>query len=124
MISGLESVKSKRVWFVPEFSVWGLSQEGQVDYLVVEQDDTDKNIFLGSIAIGSSLQEVSFCNLTDHRGNALPASIDSPRVIPRSRSQEAVFVVGDESDTSFKIARDPEAMEPVMVDLFIMEMGK
>ena len=124
MISGLESVKSKRVWFVPEFSVWGLSQEGLVDFMMVEQDDSDKKIFFGSIAIGSSLQEVSFSNLTDHRGNALPSSIDSPRVIPRSRTLEAVFVVGDESDTSFKIARDPEALEPVMVDLLIMEMGK
>jgi hypothetical protein len=124
MISGLESVKSKRIWFVPEFSVWGLSQEGQIDYLVVEQDDSDKNIFLGSIALGSSLQEVSFCNLTDHRGNTLPSSIDSPKVIPRSRSEQAVFIVGEESNTSFRIARDPDAVEPVMVDLLIMEMGK
>ena len=123
MIAGLEKVKSRRVWFIPNFIVWGLPVWGEIEFLAVEQVASDKAVFYGSLDIGDTAQQVAFSDLTDHRGNPLPSTISSPRVLVRLRSQEAVFVVGEESDTTFKIARDPDASGPVTVDLLVVEMG-
>jgi len=124
MISGLEKVKSHRLWFVPQFSAWGLADWSEVEFLVAEEVQSTTSILYGAIAIGDAAQQVTFGDLTDHRGNQLPAAIDSPRVIVRPRSVETAFVVGEESDQGFKIARDPDAPGPVMVDLFVIEMGR
>lgn len=123
MITGLEKVTSRRVWFVPNFVVWGLPVWKEIEFLAVEKVATDKAVFYGSLDIGDTAQQVSFSDLTDHRGNQLPSSIPSPRVLVRSKSQETAFVIGEESDASFKIARDPEASGPVTVDLVVIEMG-
>ena len=122
MISGLDAVKSKRTWFVPDVSVWGVSQEATVDFLTVEEVDSVKSILAGSLPIGSSLQEIAFSDLRDHRGNPLPDTIASPHVTPRSKCEMAVFVVGRETDATFRIARDPGATGPVTADLIIVEM--
>jgi hypothetical protein len=124
MISGLERAKSHRVWFVPEFSAWGLAGWSEIEFLAAETVQSTTSILYGTIGIGDTAQQVTFSDLTDHRGNALPSSLASPRVIVRPRSVETAFVVGEESDQSFKIARDPEALGPVMVDLVIIEMGE
>ena len=84
MSSGLEAVKAKRVWFIHNYSIWGVSQDAEIDFSVVESVDAISTILFGSQAIGSSLQEVAYEDLTDHRGNKLPQQIDSPKVIPRS----------------------------------------
>jgi hypothetical protein len=123
MISGLEKVKSHRVWFVPNFIVWGLPVWGEIEFLAVEKVGADSFAFYGFSDIGDPAQQVAFSTLTDHRGNQLPSTISSPRVLIRPKSQQAVFVIGEESDTAFKIARDPEASEPVTVDLVVIEMG-
>ena len=36
MNSGLEAVKAKRVWFIHDYSIWGVSQDAEIDFLVVE----------------------------------------------------------------------------------------
>lgn len=123
MISGLEKVKSKRSWFVESISVWGLAQEGQIDFAVVENTNSTLTLLFANQSIGSSLQTINFSDLTDHRGNQLPATMDSPRILIRPRSETAVFIVGQESDQSFKIARDSDASGPVTVDLMVIEMG-
>lgn len=123
MIAGLEKVKSRRVWFVPNFVVWGLPVWAEIEFLAVEKVASDKAVFYGSLDIGDTSQQAAFSDLTDHRGNQLPSTISSPRVFVRLRSQEVVFVVGEESDTTFKIARDPDASGPVTVDLLVVEMG-
>ena len=123
MISGLERAKSFRVWFVPEFSAWGLAGWSEIEFVVQEQVLSSTSILYGTIDIGDAAQQVTFANLTDHRGNQLPQSLLSPRVIVRPRSVETAFVVGEESAEGFKIARDPDASGPVMVDLLIIEMG-
>ena len=122
MISGLDAVKSKRTWFVPDVCIWGVSQEATVDFLTVEEVDSVKSVLAGSLPIGSSLQEIAFSDLRDHRGNPLPDTIASPQVMPMSKSDMAVFVVGRETDATFRIARDSRATGPVTADLVIVEM--
>ncbi len=123
MIAGLEKVKSRRVWFVPNFIVWGLPVWEEVEFLAVEKVDSNKAVLYGSSDIADTAQQVAFSDLTDYRGNQLPSTTSSPRVLIRPRSQEAAFVVGEESDATFKIARDPEVSGPVTVDLLVVEMG-
>lgn len=123
MISGIEKALSKRIWFVPGLSIWGTPVDGEIDYLAVEEADSTQTLFFGQLGIGASLQTVSFSELSDHRGNTLPSTIDSPRVMPRSKSDIAVFVVGEESVSNFNIARDAAAVGPGLADLIIIEMG-
>jgi len=123
MISGLEKVKSHRLWFVPEFGAWGLADWSEVAFLVAEEIQSTTSVLYGAVDIGDASQQVTFGDLTDHRGNHLPATIDAPRVFVRPRSAESAFVVGEESNQGFKIARDPDASGPVTVDLLIVEMG-
>jgi len=123
MISGIEKALSKRIWFVPGLSVWGIPNDAEIDYLAVEEADSIQSLFYGQIAVGASLQTVSFSELTDHRGNQLPSTIDSPRVLPRSKSDSAVFIVGEESISGFNIARDASVAGPVLADLMVIEMG-
>ena len=123
MISGLEKIKSHRVWFVPEFSVWGLAGWSEIEFVVQEQVQSITSVLYGTINIGDVTQHVTFADLTDHRDNKLPQTLTSPRVIVRSRSIETAFVVSGESTEGFKMARDPDASGPVLVDLLIIEMG-
>lgn len=123
MNAGLEQVTARRSWFVPGFVVWGLPVWETIDFLAIEKVDSTLTIYSGSVDIGGTAQQVTFEDLTDHRGNQLPPAISSPRVIVRPRSEEAVFIVGEETDTQFTIARDSDAASPVTVDLLILEMG-
>jgi hypothetical protein len=120
---GIENVLSRRIWFVPGFEVWGLPGLGVIEYLVLENIGSEKTIFYGQAGIGDGSQTVAFNELTDHRGNILPANIDSPRVIARSHDENAVFIVGTEKNNSFKIAHDPYSKNNVTVDLMIIELG-
>lgn len=124
MNDGLNTLKSRRMWVVPDFVVWGLSGLGEIEYLVVENIDGTKSVAFGSAGIGDTSQSVTFANLTDVRGNSLPALINRPLVTARSHGQSQVFVIGSETNTAFKIARDPLAPAPVTVDLIITELGE
>ena len=124
MISGLERIKARRAWLVPDFNVWGLADIGQAEYLIHETVNATSSVLFGSTVIGQAEQEVSFSDLTDHRGNSLPTTISSPCVLPRAKDRYSAFVVGPESAGKFKIARDPEAPSAVSVDLLIVEMGE
>ncbi len=123
MISGLDRITARRVWFVPDFMVWGLPNVGQIECLASEGTGAPTNVMFGMVDIGDGPQEVQFSQLTDHRGNSLPASINTPRVFPRARTADAVFVVETESPTGFRIARDSSGVSPVPVDLLVVEMG-
>lgn len=123
MSTGIEHVTSRRLWFVPDVVVWGTPGLGEVHYLTVEDIDSTVSVLYGHSGIEPAEQQVSFQQLVDHRGNQLPDTISSPVVIPRSRSQHAVFVTGCESNEHFKIASAPGAPGPVTVDLLIMELG-
>ena len=123
MISGRESVLARRMWFVPDVVVWGRPGLGEIEFLAFEKSGSSGSVFLGTTGIGDSAQEIRFDQLTDHRGNYLPATISSPRVIPRSKDGTAVFVVGQETPTAFKIGHDPDVSTTVTSDLLIVEMG-
>ncbi len=112
------------MWLVPNFVVWGLVGLGGVEYLSIEQVDSTKSVSFGSSGIGDTAQTVNFSNLTDVRGNALPATIKRPLVTARSQSESPVFVMGSETNSGFKIARDVSAVGPVTVDLIITELGE
>ncbi len=124
MYSGLNSLKSRRLWAVPNFVVWGLAGLGDIEYLNVEQVDGAKFVSFGSAGIGDVSQSVSFASLVDIRGNTLPASIQRPLVTARSHDQFQGFVIGTETNSGFKIARDATAAGPLMVDLIITELGE
>jgi hypothetical protein len=121
---GMNKINARRMWVVPDFAVWGISGLGEVEYLTVEEVGSTKSVFFGSVGIGGSSQAVSFAALIDMRGNSLPETINRPLVTFRSHGESQVFVVGSESNTGFKIARDPKAAGPVMVDLIITELGE
>ncbi|MCP4685892.1 MAG: hypothetical protein GY867_10670 [bacterium] len=123
MNSGIEKITARRVWFVPDFEVWGLLDSGEQDYLAVEQTGSTQAIYYGTATFGQNEQSVDFEHLVDHRGNSLPATIEAARVIPRSKGSRTVFVVGHESSHGFKIARDPASDSPITTDLLIVELG-
>lgn len=123
MIDPIARLKSRRAWFVPDFAVWGEANLGQHEYLATEETDGVVSIFYGTAVIGANDQEVLYDELTDHRGNALPSSIATPRVFVRPKSPDTAFVLGTEADDRFRIARIENSASPVTVDLWIVELG-
>jgi len=123
MSSGLAQVTARRIWFVPQFQVWGQSGLGAVDCLLLEQTGSAQGIFFFRQMLGEPSQTVRFEDLVDHRGNMLPSSINNPRVIIRDRSDRRVWIVGSETSESFRIARDMAESGPATVDLFVIELG-
>jgi hypothetical protein len=123
MLSTLSKLTSHRIWFVPQYSVWGVAVWSQVDLLMLEEVASVKTIFFNSVAMGESSQSVLFSDLIDFRGNCLPALIHNPRVLLRATGEHSVFVVGGETSQGFKIARSAEAPGPIKVDLMIVELG-
>lgn len=123
-IAGIQSVTARRMWFVPELSVHGVAGWGEVDYIAVEKIGDTSSVLYGSAGLGDEAQSVCYDSLHDHRGNRLPSTIDNARVMIRRRGTETTFVVGTESESSFKVAREATAALPVVVDLLIIEMGQ
>jgi hypothetical protein len=122
-MTGLERVTSRRAWFVPDFTVWGQPSLGEHEYLALEEVNAGVSIYYGTASIGENTQEVLYSQLTDHRGNALPEVIESARVFVRPKASNTAFVVGRETENRFKIAHDVDATGPVLVDLWIVELG-
>jgi hypothetical protein len=122
-MQSLTYLRGRRLWVVRDFTVWGLPDDAEIIYLGVENVNSVGRLMFGSSSIGGSAQNVSFSDLVDWRSNSLPESIEAPRVLFRPRSTKNVHLVGEESSTGFRIARDPEAAGPVTVDLFIFETG-
>ena len=122
-MTALTDASTRRAWFIHDFTVWGLPGLGEVEMLTDESVDSTITIHFHSTGIGVGQQQVSFSELIDHRGNNLPATIRSPRIIVRSRQETPVFIVGRETPATFKIARDPASAGSVTADLLIVEMG-
>lgn len=118
-----ETVLARRAWFVPGLVVYGMPATEASGYLVTQQGVAGRTVYYATADPGDGAQEVAYASLTDHRGNQLPAEINTPRVIVRPRSSAPVYIVREESDREFAIARDPSSSDPVTVDLLILEMG-
>ena len=123
MPTALQNINSRRAWFVPSLKVWGLPHAGEFEYLAMETVDSVQTVYYGATDVGDSSQQVNFADLVDHRGNSLPATIDAARVIVRQWSENFAFVVGEETDSSFRIARSTSVVADVSVDLVVIEMG-
>jgi hypothetical protein len=119
----LNYLRGRRMWLAPDYNVWGLPASAEVTFVSAQSIDGTTRLFYDNAQIGGAEQVVSYSELTDHRGNTLPAQIQSPKVIALPRSAEKVFIVGRESGAGFKIARESSASGPVIVDLLIVEMS-
>ncbi len=123
IMHALTYLRGRRLWFVREYTVWGLADDAELLYLGLEQIDSTGRLMFGKSTIGGAAQNALFGDMVDFRGNRLPTSITSPRVVPRPRSPHAVYMIGEESDTGFRIARDPDSPGPIATDLFVFELG-
>jgi hypothetical protein len=123
MSQGYAIANSKRSWYISDFYVWGTAGWGEFEYILIENIDSVQSVFINIVTIGDNAQEVSFIDLVDYRGNQLPDNIVKPKVFIKPRSENTVFLVGEESNNKFKIARQANASGPVKTDLYIVEMG-
>lgn len=121
-MSSLSDILARRCWLIPEFAVWGKAGYGETDLLVVEQLGSTSAVFFGAVDIGGSEQEVLFESLVDHRGNRLPAQIDSPCAMPKPKGPTVPFIVGRESSIGFRIAQSGSPT-PILTDLLVVELG-
>ncbi len=122
-MNSLMYLRGRRMWVVRDYIVWGLKDDAEVLYFGVETVNSVGRLMFGSSIIGGLEQKVNFVDLVDGKGNNLPATINAPRIIFRPRGKYNVFLIGDESATGFRVARDPSAPGPVTADLFVFEMG-
>ncbi len=118
----LAYLRGRRIWFIPGFVVWGSSASAELSFVTVNVVEGQQQISYTETSIGGSRQTVSFDALVDHRGNNLPAAIKSPEVIPLSKGDERVFVIGIEFSSGFSISRDSFGTTPVATDLLIVEL--
>lgn len=114
-------LNSRRAWLVRDLSVWGSLHAETLDALATELDDAETRVVFHEFTIGSASQEIAFATLTDHRGSQLPASIDSPVVIPIAKNSVPVAVIGLPSPASFHIAKTTTIPDDAIVDLWIIE---
>ena len=116
-------LKSRRMWYIRDLTVYGLASDAELFYLGVESVESTGRLMFGRAVVGDSAQNILFADLVDDKGNNLPETIKSPRVSVSTRSRYNAFLVGEESDTGFRIARDETAPGPINVNLFIFETG-
>lgn len=115
---------ARRAWYVPDVTVTGDFSATTVEMLVSESDDSASRVVLYRYPIGGIVQELAFSSLVDHRGNALPAAINQPVVIPIPRNDVPVAVVGRPSADACRLARTSYVAHYGLVDLWIIEAGR
>ena len=119
----LSYLKGKRSWVVENFEVWGEMNLAEFLIFYTQTCENSKRVVLNHSFLGEREQSVSFSSLYDLKGNQLPEIINQPKVVVLPKREPACFVIGKETDTSFKIARAPGSENNGVVDLLIMEMG-
>lgn len=123
MQTGYLMAHLKRSWYIPNLAVWGTDSWGTFDYLVVEQVNNAQSLLYNDLSIGATSQQLQYNQLTDFRGNQLPETIINPKILFKPKSNHSAYIVGQETNSQFTIARDSSAPGPVEVDLYIIEMG-
>jgi hypothetical protein len=119
----LDYLRGRRTWVVPNFVVWGDWSLASFLVLYTEAGDASKRVVLARNNLGGLDQTVNFSELRDFRGNPLPPSIASPKVMVMPKNEVNCLVVGTETDTDFRIARFSGSQKTGLVDLMIVEMG-
>lgn len=123
MNTTLAYLRSRRAWLVENISVWGTDRDAVIQMAAVETVGSDVRLGWWSISLGGQFQDITFADLTDSRGNALPATIDKPAVVVIPRASTGAFVKIKNGDAGFSIACNDVDASPVLVDLMIFEMG-
>ena len=108
---------------VNNLSVYGEFSAVAPLLLWTEIGDTSKRIVFAREILGSLEQLVSFSSLYDSKGNQLPSTINSPKVVLLQKNEVACLVVGPETNSSFKIAKLTQSQTAGMADLVIIENG-
>jgi len=111
------------MWVVRDIMIWGIENEAEFAFLAIETVGTSSRLMFSRAAVGDTAQDILFSDLIDHRGNNLPVTINSPRVIIRPGDCHAAYLIGEESNSGFRVVRDPSAPGPVKADFFIYETG-
>lgn len=123
-MSALAPITAKRTWLVHDLTVWGTGASSGIELLLAESPTATGELYFNTAEIGNATQSIEFSQLTDHRGNPLPSTISAPHVIVRAHSTTLVHLVGRETDSGFKIARDSDSPDTVTVDVVVIEMGE
>jgi hypothetical protein len=123
MATTLAYLRGRRTWVIPNFVVWGDFSIYNFLLFYTEMGQASNRVMFDSVNLGGLDQTVNFSDLRDLKGNQLPVTISQPKVVVLSKNGIFCFVVGPESDSGFKIARQAGAPEIGLVDLMIMEMG-
>jgi hypothetical protein len=119
----LDYLRGRRTWVVPNFVVWGDWSLASFLLLYTEMGETSKRVMLARNNLGGLDQSVAFETLYDFRGNQLPQTISSPKVMVMPKNEVNCFVLGTETETGFRIARFSGSEKAGLVDLMIVEMG-
>src|SRR3990170_8108390 len=119
----LDYLRGRRVWVVNNFSVYGEYSAVTPVLVWSEMGASSHRIIFSREILGGFEQAVSFAQLYDFRGNQLPLSIASPKVIILQKNEVDCLVVGQETQTGFKIAKLSQTEQNGMVDLVIVENG-
>jgi hypothetical protein len=119
----LDYLKSNRKWLVKNYRVWGADLSFETDILMTENTPSNSRVVLIHRFVADIGQVVEFADLTDHRGNTLPESINNPEILIIPKNSITTFIPGSIGPTSFRIARSGDEPDEAVVDLLIMEMN-
>ncbi|MCK4224372.1 MAG: hypothetical protein KAX39_04265 [candidate division Zixibacteria bacterium] len=119
----LDYLRGRRIWVVPNFVVWGDWSLYSFLLFYTEMGTTSKRVVFNKSILGGQTQPVNFSSLYDFRGNQLPETIESPKVIVLPKNEVLCLVVGGETNTGFRIAKLSPSSQTGLVDLMIVEMG-
>jgi hypothetical protein len=122
MNTTLAILRGRRMWVVENVTVWGNLSAFAGNFLVTEETDSEKRLLFWQVTLGGDVQRIDFGDLTDHRGNKLPAVLNKPKVVVLPKSEVTVVVVGNEAGSSFVLAKTQDTPESGMVDLLIFEV--
>ncbi len=119
----LNMLLGRRMWMVPGIVIWGEMAGFEPEFIIIENDGAARRIMHGHFNIGGRSQVLKFADLTDQRGNKVPAALTNPTVIPITRGGIHVAVQGSPDSESVRLAQATPSNQAVVTDLLIIEMG-
>lgn len=108
---------------VNNFSVFGEYSAVTPVLVWSEMGTGSHRIIFAREILGGFEQSVNFSQLYDFKGNQLPPTISSPKVIILQKNEVQCLIVGQESQTGFKIAKLAQTQQNGIVDVVIVENG-
>ncbi|MBD3170151.1 MAG: hypothetical protein GF307_11755 [candidate division Zixibacteria bacterium] len=121
MNTTLDYLRSNRKFLVKDFAVYGDYTAAEGGALYTEALPGNARVMFSHSYLSEDEQAVDFNQLYDYRGNQLPETLTSPKVIIMPKNEVQCFLVGSENESGFKIAKHNPG-KTGLVDLLIMEM--